>query len=130
AWIPVPFTYPPEPLGGVMVSGFGGPQRPAVVPEGAAQAIARSHPDLVAAVTPTGRWWRDAAGFTRKLVDHVRQIADVCRLAMELEPELRVLCVDFMSSDIAGHVGWHRLDSSHPAHDPRNAGDDLIEVYE
>ena len=33
---------------------------------------------------------------------HVEEIADVCFLALELEPDLGLLCVDFMSSDIAG----------------------------
>lgn len=47
---------------------------------------------------------------------------------MELEPDLGLLCVDFMSSDIAGHLTWHRLDPTHPAHDEQ--GDELIRVYE
>jgi predicted AlkP superfamily phosphohydrolase/phosphomutase len=76
------------------------------------------------------RWWEDFEGYTRRLVEHVDETAGVCRLAMELEPDLRVLCVDFMSSDHAGHLGYHRLDSDHPAHDPNQAGDELVQVYE
>ena len=76
------------------------------------------------------RWWEDFAGFHRKLLAHVDQIADTCRLAMELEPDLRVLCVDFMSSDFAGHLAYNRLDPTHPAHDPAQAGDELVQVYE
>jgi predicted AlkP superfamily phosphohydrolase/phosphomutase len=33
-----------------------------------------------------------------------------------------------MSSDIAGHLTWHRLDPTHPAHD--EPGDELVRVYE
>jgi predicted AlkP superfamily phosphohydrolase/phosphomutase len=35
-----------------------------------------------------------------------------------------------MSSDIAGHLAWHRLDATHPAHRPDEAGDELVQVYE
>src|SRR6266545_1566890 len=75
-------------------------------------------------------WSEDFVAFAEKLVDHVGQIADVCLLALELEPDLGLLCVDFMSSDIAGHLAWHRLDPTHPAHSPEDAGDELIQVYE
>jgi predicted AlkP superfamily phosphohydrolase/phosphomutase len=35
-----------------------------------------------------------------------------------------------MSSDHAGHLGYDRLDPGHPAHDPAQAGDELVQVYE
>lgn len=127
AFVTVPFTYPPEPVAGVLVTGWGGPQRPEILPRAARDRILAVHPDLVTALTPT-RWWEDVDGFVKRLIEHVGEIADVCLLAMELEPDLRLLCVDFMSSDIAGHLTWHRLDPTHPAHDQR--GDELIRVYE
>jgi predicted AlkP superfamily phosphohydrolase/phosphomutase len=127
AFVTVPFTYPPEPLAGLLVTGWGGPQRPEILPAIARERIFVAHPSLVTAQSPTG-WWKDLDAFTRKLIDHVDEIADVCLLAMELEPELGLLCVDFMSSDIAGHLTWHRLDPTHPAHD--EPGDELIRVYE
>jgi predicted AlkP superfamily phosphohydrolase/phosphomutase len=34
-----------------------------------------------------------------------------------------------MSSDIAGHLAWHRLDPTHPAYSPEDAGDELVQVY-
>src|SRR5918996_411005 len=127
AFITVPFTYPPEPMAGVLVTGWGGPQRPEILPAIARDRIFAAHPDLVTAQSPTGSW-KELDAFTRKLIDHVDEIADVCLLAMELEPELGLLCVDFMSSDIAGHLTWHRLDPTHPAHD--EPGDELVRVYE
>ena len=127
AFVTVPFTYPPDPIAGLLVTGWGGPQRPEILPATARDRIFAAHPDLVTAQSPTG-WWNDLDAFTQKLVDHVDEIADVCLLAMELEPDLGLLCVDFMSSDIAGHLTWHRLDPTHPAHD--EPGEELIRVYE
>jgi predicted AlkP superfamily phosphohydrolase/phosphomutase len=128
AFITVPFTHPPEPVRGVLVTGFGGPRRPEIVPLSARSAILAAHPDLRTARRPADLG--DFTAATATLVEHVEQIADVCLLALELEPDLGLLCVDFMSSDIAGHLAWHRLDRTHPAHRAGEAGDELAQVYE
>jgi predicted AlkP superfamily phosphohydrolase/phosphomutase len=128
AFITVPFTHPPEPVRGVLVTGFGGPRRPEIVPLSARSAILAAHPDLRTARRPADLG--DFTAATATLVEHVEQIADVCLLALELEPDLGLLCVDFMSSDIAGHLAWHRLDPTHPAHRAGEAGDELAQVYE
>jgi predicted AlkP superfamily phosphohydrolase/phosphomutase len=131
AFVTVPFTYPCEPLAGIVVTGYGGPTRPQIHPAAAAARIRAAFPDLVTAHHPMAeRWWEDFDGFARNLLDHVDQIAGVCRLCLELEPELALLAVDFMSSDFAGHLGYHRLDPAHPAYDPAAAGDELVQVYE
>jgi predicted AlkP superfamily phosphohydrolase/phosphomutase len=131
AFVTVPFTYPPEEIAGIVVSGYGGPSRPAITPLRAAERILAAHPDLVTSHHPMReRWWVDFEAFVAKLLDHVGQVTDVCRLCMELEPALGVLCVDFMSSDFAGHLAFDRLDPTHPAHDPARAGDELVQVYE
>lgn len=131
AFVTVPFTYPAEELAGVVVTGYGGPEPPQIRPESARERIFRAHPNLVTARHPMKeRWWEDFDGYARRLVEHVGQVAEVCRLTMELEPDLALLCVDFMSSDHAGHLGYARLDPEHPAHDPAQAGDELVQVYE
>jgi predicted AlkP superfamily phosphohydrolase/phosphomutase len=131
AFVAIPFTYPPEPVDGVLVTGYGGPSRPEILPAAARERILAAHPGLVTAHHPMAeRWWEDFEGYARKLVAHVDEVADVCRLAIELEPDLSLLAVNFMSSDFAGHLGYHRLDSTHPAHDPATAGDELVQVYE
>lgn len=131
AFVMVPFTYPAEPLEGIVVTGYGGPERPQILPESARQHIEALHPALVTSHHPMKeRWWEDFDGYAARLLEHVEVTADVARLAMELEPELRLLVVDFMSSDHAGHLGYHRLDPGHPAHDPAQAGDELVQVYE
>ena len=129
AFVTVPLTFPADGVGGIVVTGFGGPQQPQIAPRSAAHRIFESHPHLLSAVTPTG-WWHDPGAFAAKLAQHAEQIGDVCNMAMELEPELSLLCVDFMSTDIAGHVFWHRLDQTHPAHSPAESGDELVRVYE
>ena len=131
AFVAVPFTYPAEPLEGIVVTGYGGPEPPQVLPERARERIVAAHPDLATARHPMAeRWWEDFERYARRLIEHVDQVEDVCRLAFELEPELGVLCVDFMSTDHIGHLGFHRLDPDHPAYDPDRAGDELVQVYE
>jgi predicted AlkP superfamily phosphohydrolase/phosphomutase len=128
AFITVPFTYPAEPIEGIIVTGFGGPQYPEILPATVANRILAEHPNLTTAVAPTG-WTGRADELAEALIAHVREIADVCLLAMELEAQLGVLCVDFMASDIAGHLAWHRYDREHPAHRADDAGDELVRVY-
>jgi predicted AlkP superfamily phosphohydrolase/phosphomutase len=131
AFVTVPFTYPAEPLDGLVVTGYGGPEPPEIRPPAAREAIFAAQPDLVTARHPMAeRWWEDFERYTGRLIEHVGQVADVCRLTLELEPDLSLLCVDFMSSDHAGHLGYDRLDPQHPAHDPARAGDELVQVYE
>ena len=60
--------------------------------------------------------------YTATLIEHVEQIGGVCKLCFELEPDLGVLAVDFMSTDYAGHLGFARFDPAHPAHDPAGLG--------
>jgi predicted AlkP superfamily phosphohydrolase/phosphomutase len=128
AFITVPFTYPPEPVDGIVVTGFGGPQYPEILPKPVGNRILTSHPELMTAVAPTG-WTGRSPELGKRLIEHVGEVADVCALAMELEPELGLLCVDFMSSDIAGHLLWHRYDAAHPAHRSSEGGDELVQVY-
>jgi predicted AlkP superfamily phosphohydrolase/phosphomutase len=131
AFVTVPFTYPAESFEGTVVTGYGGPDRPQILPEKAREQIEASVPGFVTAHHPMAeRWWEDFERYAARLLEHVDQTAEICRLCLELEPDLALLCVDFMSSDHAGHLGYHRLDPSHPAHDPAHSGDELVRVYE
>ena len=50
-----------------MVTGYGGPEQPAIVPAHARERILADHPDLVTAHHPmTERWWEDFDGYTRE----------------------------------------------------------------
>ena len=131
AFVTVPFTYPAEEMDGIIVSGYGGPPEPQIVPASAAAAIGARHPGLVTAHHPMReRWWEDFDRYARLLVEHVGEIESVCEQCFELEPDLGVLVVDFMSTDFAGHLGYARLDPNHPAHDAASSGDELVQVYE
>ena len=131
AFIGIPFTYPPEDIAGIVVTGYGGPEHPAITPPNMRERVHAVHPDYLTAHHPYAeRWWHDFGSYASKLLNHVEQTADICRIALELEPDLSLLCVNFMSADHAGHLGYHRLDENHPAHDSAFAGDELIQVYE
>ena len=55
--------------------------------------------------------------------EHADEVAGVCKLIFELEPELGLLCVDFMSTDHVGHLGYARFDLEEPAHEPNQTAD-------
>src|SRR5205085_7386869 len=104
AFVTVPFTYPAEEIEGIVVTGYGGPARPQILPAAADAAIRAAHPEFVTAHHPMReRYWEDFARYARLLVDHVGEVEAVCEQCMELEPDLGVLVVDFMSTDFAGH---------------------------
>jgi len=131
AFVTVPFTYPAEAIDGVVVSGYGGPERPQILPERAAREMDARIPGLVTAHHPMKeRWWEDFERYAETLIRHVDQIGEACKTCFDLEPNLGLLAVDFMSTDFAGHLGYARLDPNHPAHDPAQAGDELVRVYQ
>jgi predicted AlkP superfamily phosphohydrolase/phosphomutase len=131
AYVGVPFTYPAEPLDGIVVTGYGGPERPQILPASAEERIFAAYPDLVTAHHPMAeRWWEDFPAYTERLLEHADQVAGVCKLIFELEPDLGLLCVDFMSTDHVGHLGYSRFDPEHPAHEPNQTGDEILRVYE
>lgn len=131
AFVGIPFTYPAEPIDGIVVSGYGGPDRPQILPRSAEEQIYAAHPNLVTAHHPMQeRWWEDFPAYTGRLLEHLDDMAGVCTQVLDLEPGLRLLAVDFMSTDHIGHLGFSRYDPEHPAHDPANAGDELVRVYE
>jgi predicted AlkP superfamily phosphohydrolase/phosphomutase len=131
AYVGIPFTYPAEPLDGIVVTGYGGPERPQILPRSAEERIFAAYPDLVTAHHPMAeRWWEDFPAYTGRLLEHAEQMAGVCKLVFELEPDLGLLAVDFMSTDHVGHLGYARFDPEHPAHQSTGAGDELLQVYE
>ncbi len=131
AYVGIPFTYPAEPLEGIVVTGYGGPERPQILPASAEERIFAAYPDLVTAHHPMAeRWWEDFPAYTGRLLEHADQMAGVCKLVFELEPDLQLLCVDFMSTDHVGHLGFARFDPEHPAHESTGSGDELLQVYE
>src|SRR5262249_28152865 len=87
AYIGIPFTYPAEPMEGIVVTGYGGPERPQVLPASAEERIFAAYPDLVTAHHPmTERWWEDFPAYTGRLLEHAPQMARACQPRFQLEP--------------------------------------------
>ena len=131
AFVTVPFTYP---AGGVRRRRRQRLRRAGAARDPSGDGGARIDervPGLVTAHHPMKeRWWEDFDRYAATLIAHVDQIGEACRTCFELEPDLGVLAVDFMSTDFAGHLGYARLDPAHPAHDPAASGDELVQVYQ
>jgi predicted AlkP superfamily phosphohydrolase/phosphomutase len=129
SYVLVPFTYPLEQVNGTMVSGYGGPERPAVTPPEAAERIAGAFPKLVSVRHPMReRYWEDFDAFRQRLIDDVDEVERLCIDVIDHDrPDL--FAVDFMSSDTIGHLAYHLRDADHPAHDPDLAADHIGEVY-
>jgi predicted AlkP superfamily phosphohydrolase/phosphomutase len=130
AMVLIPFTHPVEPFDGVVVSGYGGPERPTIHPPEAAERIRAAFPNLVTAHHPMKeRYWEDYDRYRRLLVENVGEVERLCaHVLTEDRPDL--FAVDFMSSDTIGHLAWHLRDPEHPAHDPSRAADHIGEVYD
>ncbi|MDX6544613.1 MAG: hypothetical protein QOG02_387 [Gaiellales bacterium] len=130
AMVLIPFTHPVEDVGGLVVSGYGGPERPTIHPPEAAARIAERFPNLVTAHHPMKeRYWEDYDRSRGLLVENVVEVERLCEHVLASErPDL--FCVDFMSSDTIGHLAWHLRDPQHPAHDPALAADHIGEVYD
>jgi predicted AlkP superfamily phosphohydrolase/phosphomutase len=76
AYVGVPFTYPAEPFDGIVVTGYGGPERPQILPASAEEKIFAAYPDLVTAHHPMAeRWWEDFPAYTERLLEHVDEVA-------------------------------------------------------
>ncbi len=125
----IPFTHPVEPVGGVVISGYGGPERPTIDPPEAAGRIFARFPDLVSSHHPMKyRYWEDFDAYRRLLIADVGEVERLCAYLIEEErPDF--FAVDFMPSDTIGHLAYHLRDASHPAHDPAGAADHIGEVY-
>ena len=83
----IPFTYPPEPVGGMVISGYGRPERPAIPPEMGTRLHETARPRH--RTPPDGRALLGGLpAFTQRMLVHVGEVAEVCRLVIELEPNL------------------------------------------
>ena len=74
AFVGIPFTYPAEPIDGIVVTGYGGPEQPQILPDAARDRILATHPGLVTAHHPMAeRWWEDFERYAGRLVEHVER---------------------------------------------------------
>jgi len=126
----MPASYPPEPVDGLLVSGFDAP-----VSTGT-DARSASDPALYRAVAArTGAWMRPeldeaalAEGWHERAVGHLlARIARKRDFALEALAQLRaaaggarpsLACVVFSESDTVAHHYWRDHDPASPRHDP------------
>ncbi|MCL6640385.1 MAG: alkaline phosphatase family protein, partial [Candidatus Rokubacteria bacterium] len=116
--VDVPFTYPPEPIHGVMVAGLGTPDvtSPFVHPPGLREALLREFSPF-----PLDVYFR--GDLTAFLDDAVALVEHRVRLARFLLREFPwgFGMLGLMVTDRLQHVVWHHLDPGHPRHDPVEA---------
>ena len=134
AILTVPATYPPEPVNGVMVSGFDSPVTSGI--DGSFVFPASFHAEVQGAVgrvpfadfqeVRTGRRWHERA--LASLLDGVERRATLAELVLRREPWDACMVV-FGESDTVAHHFWRYYDASSPRHAPGPHADAIVRVY-
>lgn len=133
AVLTVPGTYPPEPIHGVMVSGWDSPLTTAVDgsfvhPRSFFQEVEATVGRLPFAdfqEMDTGPGWHEEA--LEKLLDGIERRAALARHC--LRTSLDLLMVVFGESDTISHHFWRFHDRRSPRHAPSDLGDAIRTVY-
>jgi predicted AlkP superfamily phosphohydrolase/phosphomutase len=117
--VDVPFTYPPDPIHGVMVSGLGTPDTASafVHPPGLREVLLREFSPFPLDVYFSG----DLPGFlddAHRLIEHRVRLA---RFLLRGFP-WGFAMLGIMVTDRLQHVVWHYLDPRHPRYDAEEAG--------
>jgi predicted AlkP superfamily phosphohydrolase/phosphomutase len=105
----IPWTYPPEPVNGVMIAGFGAPRfdRRLAYPSAAFDEL-QARVDRVSFEIPP----RNDRGVIVEAVEaQIEQVGEMARYLLEAErPDLA--CCVFMATDQVGHVAWARREAT------------------
>lgn len=111
----VPFTYPPRPLNGLMITGYGTPRTPDstfTYPADLAERVPQSLRSEVRVALPTHKFdrsrafieeWREIMRGRQKLLQY-----------MITEEEWDLFTVVFSITDTMAHVFWTYVDPAHP----------------
>ncbi len=109
----VPLTHPPQPVNGIMVSGYPARDESEAYPENAHKKIYDETP----AEAPMTKTVFDAAEWIRFLyMKDIRRARLIPRLMKEFD--LQILTAVFEMTDQVQHYYWHDFDLQHPNHDP------------
>ena len=135
AVLTVPATYPPEPIDGVMVSGFDSPLTTAidgsfVHPKALYAEIRRvvgRVPFADFQEVTTGPGWHATA--LARLLDGIERRAALAEMLLRRE-RWDALMVVFGESDTVAHHFWRFHDPRSPRHAPSAFGDAIVRVYE
>jgi predicted AlkP superfamily phosphohydrolase/phosphomutase len=134
AILTVPATYPPEPVNGVMVSGFDSPVTGAI--DGTFVFPASFHAEVQRAIgrvpfadfqeVRTGRRWHERA--LASLLDGVERRVTLAELALRREAWDACMVV-FGESDTVAHHFWRYHDACSPRHALGPHADAILRVY-
>ncbi len=134
AVLTVPATYPPEPVNGVMVSGFDSPVTSAI--DGSFVFPRAFHAEVERLVgrvpfadfqeVRTGRRWHERA--RASLLDGVERRATLTEALLRREPWDACMVV-FGESDTVAHHFWRYHDPGSPRHAPGKHADAIAAVY-
>jgi predicted AlkP superfamily phosphohydrolase/phosphomutase len=132
----VPFTYPPEPVNGFMISGMDTPDENSefVYPPGLRQELEQ----VVGKISLDIRYLGYMSTDDRRgsVLEQLAEIDDLrTRLAIYLleKHPVDVMMLAYTSTDTAHHYFWHYMDPAHPFYDPEGAkkfGNTVLEVYQ
>lgn len=121
----IPWTFPPEPVNGVMIAGFGAPKfdHRLAFPADAFDALA-DRVDRVSFEIPP----RNDRGVIVEAVEaQLEQVGEMGRFLLEAEqPDL--CCCVFMATDQVGHVAWERRKARRQ--DGQSIPDVLLHTYQ
>ncbi|MGQ9730633.1 MAG: alkaline phosphatase family protein [Candidatus Zipacnadales bacterium] len=120
----IPWTYPPEPVNGVLIAGFGAPgfDRRIAYPAKAFDALVQRVDRMSFEIPP-----RNDRGVIVEAVEaQVAQVGEMARFLIRSErPDLA--CVVFMATDQVGHVAWVKRKAVR--RDGRRIDDVLLYTY-
>lgn len=135
AVLTVPATYPPEPIDGVMVSGFDTPLTTAI--DGSFVHPRAFWPEIQRLVggipfadfqeVTTGPGWHERA--LASLLDGIERRTTLATALLQRE-RWDALMVVFGESDTVSHHFWRFHDPASPRHEPSAFGSAIVRVYE
>jgi predicted AlkP superfamily phosphohydrolase/phosphomutase len=132
--INLPFSYPPEPVRGFFVSGYGAPSTASTYtyPAELREEIDRVCPGYRIHVHPIKYdYWRRFDRYVRKLRDLVERRTCAALHLLRSRP-WDVAMVTYFATDSVQHIAWHLADPTHPRYDPEaiaRHGNPVLELY-
>jgi predicted AlkP superfamily phosphohydrolase/phosphomutase len=132
--INLPFSYPPEPVGGFFVSGYGTPSTKSnyTYPPELREEIDQICPGYRIHVHAIKYdYWRRFDRYLHHLHNLVERRTCLARHLLSTRP-WDVAMATYFATDTIQHIAWHLADPTHPAYDPREAarhGDPILALY-
>jgi predicted AlkP superfamily phosphohydrolase/phosphomutase len=126
----VPFTFPPEKVNGILISGLDTPstKSPFTYPPDLAEEIKRHVGEYVI----MAQYRNGRRAYVSEIFRMIDNRAATVNYLMDKKP-WDFFMVVFSATDVVGHTFWKYMDASHPQHVAREAaeyGDVILRVYQ